>query len=167
MIARHKLSTMARHIPAVAMVLAPLVWLAVAGGLVIGGTVGYRPLMIPVDLTLPEAAMLGDQLEMLRLLNAGADPRTPGAVRPTFNLHGPAMKSAYEAAVVSHSVSTLALLREHSRPLDQAEFGRLLCFAESERATAVATYIRETSSQDAALPCDDILRNVTVEQDAR
>lgn len=62
-------------LPGLALVLASGLWLMAAG-------VGYDLLFpTPADLTLSEAAVLGDQRRIDRLVRAGHDPNQPAPVR--------------------------------------------------------------------------------------
>lgn len=139
-----------------ALALPPLVWLAVSAALVIAASLGYTPLMTPVDLTLPEAAAARDHLEILRQITSGADPNRADRVRPDLVRPGEYVMTPLEAAVASGRLDTIKFLQQSGALVDATTLPNLFCFAKMQGASEIEAYFRQQAPGDFAPRCESI-----------
>ena len=117
--------------PGVLFVLVTLAFVA-------GPVVGWDPIWYSEPLSLPEAAGLRDNGEIVRLIQRGADPNAPGVVRAGFVKSNAITLTPLEAAVGIRREDTVKLLLDQGATMDGATWTRLICFARQEHADDVA-----------------------------
>ena len=143
---------------------APVVALALPGAALIVATAvmlaglpfGVDPLWRVEPLTLAEAAALRDNGEVVRLIEAGADPNAPGTVRAEFLRNDPLTITPLEAAVGSDRVDIMEVLLEHGARLDPATWNRLMCFATAIEADESRALLEQRRPDGASLACDHV-----------
>lgn len=134
----------------------PVAWLLCATALVIAAWGGYTPFLTPVDLTLPEAAIVRDHLEVLRQIEAGVDPNRPDRVRANLVRPDESTLTPLEAAVISRRVETVELLHRQGARIDSATLPSLLCMAERQNDDDITLYLRKQTPADFVLQCDGV-----------
>jgi len=132
-----------------------LLFVLLTVGLVVGPAVGWDPIWYSEPLSLPEAAGLRDNAEIVRLIQHGADPNAPGVVRAGFVKSNAITLTPLEAAVGIRREDTVALLLDEGATMDAATWTRLTCFARQERAGDVVRLLesRRPADADAAADC--------------
>ena len=113
--------------PGVVFVLVTLVF-------VVGPLFGFDPIWYSEPLTLPEAASLRANAEIVRLIQHGADPSAPGVVRAGYIKSNAITLTPLEAAVGIRREDTVKLLLDSGAAMDVATWTRLICFARQEHA---------------------------------
>ena len=139
-----------------AIAVPPIAWLVVSTALVIAASFGYRPFMTPIDVTLPEAAAARDHLEILRQIEAGADPNRAERVRSDLVRPGEYMMTPLEAAVASGRLDTMEFLQQHGARVDTTTLPGLLCFAKLQGAADIEAYLRRQAPADFAPRCESV-----------
>ena len=135
-------------LPSLALGIPALAWTLVATVILISALTGYRPLAAPRDLTLSEAAAIRDPLEILRQIRSGADPNKPERVRRDLLKSDEYTMTPLEAAVAVRRLEIFQLLQKHGAVVGVANLPTLLCFAEQERATDIATYVKASEGNE-------------------
>jgi len=124
---------------------------------VVGPAVGFDPLWYAEPVTLPEAAALRDNGEIVRLIQQGADPNAAGVVRAGLIKSNAITLTPLEAAVGIRRADTTALLLDRGATMDGAAWTRLVCFARQEHATDVEALLMTRRPPAAAVAgCDGI-----------
>lgn len=141
---------------ALAVAVAPVLWLFVAIVLIIGGEMGYRPFMTPTDLTLPEAAGVRDHLEILRQIESGVDPSRAERVRSGLVRPGEYVMTPLEAAVASGMLDTVEFLTHHGARVDATTLPVLVCFAKLQGAVDIEAYLRQQAPAEFAPRCESV-----------
>lgn len=117
---------------------------------------GIDPAWYVEPVTLPEAAALRDNGEVMRLIGLGADPNKPGTVRAGFAHNEEKMLTPLEAAVGIRRGDMVELLLENGAQMDAATWTRLLCFADVVRAGDVRALLERRRPQDASASCEGV-----------
>jgi hypothetical protein len=134
-----------------------VIFVLLTATLVIGPLVGFDPIWRSEALTLPEAAGLRDNGEVLRLLRDGADINAAGPIRPDFIKSYEITMTPLEAAVGIRRADMVKLLLDRGAVMDQQSWPGLVCFARQERATDVEALLVERAPAGASLAsCDGI-----------
>jgi len=103
---------------------------------------GLAPFEAADRMTLPEAAALESEADVVRLLRSGADPNQPAWVRRTRLRAVHAPMTPMQAAMTSRHVSVMTLLADAGARVTPAEMPVLWCIAESQRNADAATWLR-------------------------
>jgi len=141
----------------VVAVAVPGVVLIVATALMLVGLpLGVDPLWRVEPLTLAEAAALRDNGEVVRLIEAGADPNAASTVRAEFLHNNPLTVTPLEAAVGADRVDMVEVLLDHGAALDAATWTRLMCFATAIEADESQSFLGPLRPDDASLACDHV-----------
>jgi hypothetical protein len=135
---------------------APTVWMIAATTLLIAGFLGYTPFLTPADLTLSEAAAVRDHLEILRQIEAGADPDQPQHVRSNLVRPGAYVMTPLEAAVASGMLDTVQFLQHHGARMDATTLPTLICFANHQGAADIAAYLATQAPAGFAPRCETV-----------
>ena len=138
--------------------------LCLPGALLIVGTVamflalpfGVDPMWYVEPVTLPEAAALRDNGEVIRLIGLGADPNETGTVRAGFVHSEAQMLTPLEAAVGIRRGDMVDLLLENGARIDAATWTRLICFADVVKAGDVRALLEQRRPQDASASCEGV-----------
>ncbi len=113
---------------------------------------GVPPFTDPGLMTLPEAAALESEADVVRLLRAGADPDAPAFVRRTRIRGVYAPMTPLEAAMTSRHISVMDLLVQGGATVDAARLPALWCVAASQRNEDALAWLR--ARVPAAPPAD-------------
>lgn len=135
---------------------APIAWLLASLALIVAASIAYTPFMTPADLTLSEASAVRDHLEILRQIEAGADPNRAERVRAGLVRPGQYVMTPLEAAVASGMLDTVQFLQHHGARVDTTTLPALLCFANHQEAVDIAAYLRQQAPPDFVLDCDGV-----------
>lgn len=130
-------------LPSLALSIPALVWLTAAAALLIAVPGGYRVFAAPADLTLAEAAALGDRAEVLRLIGEGVDPNMAARVRGGMIGNDDVALTPLAAAVAVGRVDVVELLMRHDAGLHPADIPGLLCLAEKAEKDDVMAFLKE------------------------
>lgn len=138
--------------------------MGVPGGMLIVATTallialpfGVDPLWHVEPLTLPEAAALHDNGEVMRLIGLGADPDKAGTVRADFVDNEARVLTPLEAAVAAGRADVVELLLDNGAAIDDRIWIRLVCFADVVDAPDVRTALEERRPAAAAAACDGV-----------
>ena len=141
---------------ALALAAVPAAWLVAATALVFAAWAGYTPFLTPSDLTLSEAAVVRDHLEILRQIEAGVDPNRPGRIRADLVRPDESMMTPLEAAVISRRLETVELLHRHGARIDAATLPTLLCMAQRQNDDDIALYLRNQAPADLVVRCEGV-----------
>jgi len=95
---------------------------------------GVDPIWEVEPLTLPEAAGVRDNGEVLRLIALGGDPNVAGPVRAGFVANDEMVLTPLEAAVGARRADMVELLLENGAVMDASAWTRLRCFADVVKA---------------------------------
>ncbi len=134
-----------------------ILFLMVTATLVLGPLVGFDPVWRSEPLTLPEAAGLRDDGEVLRLLRNGADVNAAGPIRADFVKSYEITMTPLEAAVGIRRADMVTLLLDRGATLEQPMWSRLVCFARQERAADVEAILVARGPAGASVAtCDGI-----------
>ena len=117
---------------------------------------GIDPLWYVEPVTLPEAAALRDNGEVMRLIGLGADPNEAGPVRPNFAHNEAQFLTPLEAAVAIRRADMVELLLDHGARIDAAIWTRLICFADLVEAGDVRDLLEERRPQGASAACEGV-----------
>jgi ankyrin repeat protein len=149
--------TVAADTAAVIAVALPGTALILATALMLAGLLfGLDPLWRVEPLTLAEAAALRDNGEVVRLINAGADPNEATTVRAEFLRNDPLTITPLEAAVGSDRVDMVELLLDHGAVLDPFTWTRLMCFAIAIEAEESRALLEQRRPAGSSLDCDHV-----------
>ena len=119
-------------------------------------TFGADPLWTVEPLTLPEAAALHDNGEIVRLIELGADPNSADTVRADVVHHDAQVLTPLEAAVGAEREDIVQLLLELGAVLDPPTWIRLACFADAVGAPDVRSLLDERRPAGAPSSCDGV-----------
>jgi hypothetical protein len=124
----------------------------------LGGVIaGVDPLWYVEPLTLPEAAGLRDNGEVVRLIATGADPDAAGPVRAGFVHNDEKVLTPLEAAVGDRRADMVLLLLDNGATMDEAIWNRLVCFSDIVKASDVRELLEERRPAGAtAASCDAV-----------
>ena len=117
---------------------------------------GIDPMWYVEPVTLPEAAALRDNGEVMRLIGLGADPNKAGPVRPNFAHNDAQVLTPLEAAVGIRRADMVELLLENGANMDAATWTRLICFADVVKAGDVRALLEERRPQGASAECQGV-----------
>lgn len=117
-------------LPATALCLPGALLIVATAAMLAGLPFGADPLWYVEPLTLPEAAALRDNGEVVRLIDLGEDPNRPGPVRPNVLRNDAQVLTPLEAAVGARRADMVDLLLENGAVMNAAMWTRLTCFAE-------------------------------------
>ncbi len=120
-----------------------LVWLVAAAALLLATLGGYRALAAPADLTLPEAAALRDEAEVLRQIRHGVDPNVPGRVRRGVIRDEEYLLTPLVAATAARHGEVVRLLMANGADLNNANFQILVCIAQENGAADIVSFLNE------------------------
>lgn len=138
------------------------VWLlAVPGTLVVAVSAilfavlpfGIDPIWSVEPLTLPEAAALRDNAEVVRLIGLGGDIDAPGPVRPGISRDEALVLTPLEAATGSRRADMVLLLLEQGAALPPETWTRLSCIAAAVRADEVQSLLASVRPDGATESC--------------
>ena len=113
-----------------ALALPALVWLAAAAMVLVAVLGGYRAFAAPPDLTLPEAAALRDEAEVLRQIRHGVDPSLAASVRRGVIDDDAFVLTPLQAAIANHHAEVVKLLLDNGARFDATNVQELVCLAE-------------------------------------
>ncbi len=115
---------------------------------------GFDPMWYVEPVTLPEAAALRDNGEVMRLIGLGADPNEAGTVRAGFAHREAQVLTPLEAAVAIRRADMVEVLLENGAVMDVATWTRLICFADVVEAGDVRALLEQRRPQDASASCE-------------
>jgi hypothetical protein len=126
----------------------PGVMVAVITGLSgVSALVADRPLILaPVPRSVAEAAGNRDVADVVLLSATTGDTNRAERVRIPLRLHGPAMLTPLEAAVVSERAYMISLVRERGARLDAGTLRRLRCIAQARKDRGTIAYLAQLDS---------------------
>lgn len=140
---------MAIAIPGVALAAVTIVLLAAAA-------LGRGPVWRFEPLTLPEAAALHDDADVLWLIGRGANPNAPGTIRPGVLTRDEIALTPLEAAVGAGQEQTVELLLQQGAVADVPTWTRLMCFAERLDAPRVRMVLERRQPAGSPLDCTGV-----------
>ena len=140
-----------------AIALPGVAFVAVTMVLLVAATLGRGPLWRSEPLTLPEAAALHDDADVLLLIGRGADPNAPGTIRPGMLTRDEIELTPLEAAVGARQERTVEFLLQHGAVVDAPSWTRLMCFAERLEAPAVRAVLGRRQSAGTTLDCAGVM----------
>ncbi len=143
-------------LPALAICLPGSLLIAATAAMLIGLPFGVDPLWRVEPLTLPEAAALRDNGEVVRLIDLGEDPNAAGPVRPNFLRNDALVVTPLEAAVGARRADMVEVLLEQGAVMDAAMWTRLMCFAQVVDAGDVRALIEPRRPAQASETCDGV-----------
>jgi hypothetical protein len=143
-------------LPASALCLPGAFLVVATAAMLVGLPFGADPLWQVEPLTLPEAAALRDNGEVVRLIDLGEDPNNAGPVRPNFLRNDAQVVTPLEAAVGARRADMVELLFENGAVMDAAMWTRLVCFAEVVDAGDVRMVLEPRRPADASDHCVDV-----------
>ena len=143
-------------LPAFALGLPGTLLIVATAAMLLGLPFGVDPLWQVETLTLPEAAALRDNGEVVRLITLGEDPNRAGPVRPNFLRNDAQVVTPLEAAVGVGRADMVALLLENGAVMDAAMWTRLMCFAEVVDAGDVRDVLEPRRPAHASDQCADV-----------
>jgi hypothetical protein len=129
------------------------VLLVVAMLLYLGGVAPFAP---AERMTLPEAAALESDADIVRLLRAGADVNQAAWVRRTRIRPVHAMMTPIEAAMTSRHVSVMTLLADAGARITVAEIPVLWCLAVQQRNGDAQAWLRSRADLASSPDCADV-----------
>ncbi len=141
---------------ALALAAPALVWLTAAAVVLLAALGGYRALAAPADLTLPEAAALRDEAEVLRLIRHGVDPNVAGRVRRGMIRDEEYLLTPLEAATAARHGEVVRLLIGNGAELNDTNFPVLFCLAQGSGAADIVSFLNEHAPVDARVDCDGV-----------
>jgi hypothetical protein len=124
--------------------------------LLVGVPFGVDPVWAVEPVTLPEAAALHDNGEVVRLIMRGADPNQPGTVRANFARNQPAVLTPLEAAVAIRRADMVQVLLDNGASLDAGSWTRLVCFASVVDAGEVRSLLNERRPDGVSDSCEHV-----------
>jgi hypothetical protein len=143
-------------LPAWALCLPGAVLIVATAAMLLGLPFGADPLWQVEPLTLPEAAALRDNGEVVRLIDLGEDPNGAGPVRPNFLRNDTQVLTPLEAAVGARRADMVELLLENGAVMDAAMWTRLMCFAGVVDAGDVRDVLEARRPAHASDRCADV-----------
>lgn len=120
-----------------------VLWLAAAVVVLCASLFGYRAGAAPPDLTLPEAAAIRDEAEVLRQLRAGVDPDAVALVRRGFVSDPEYFMTPLEAGTARRHLGIVSLLVANGAALTEANVPVLVCLALEHGAADIVAFLRE------------------------
>ena len=117
---------------------------------------GIDPVWHVEPLTLPEAAALRDNGEVMRLIGLGADPNEADTVRAGFAHNEAQILTPLEAAVSIGRGDMVELLLENGAQMDAATWTHLLCFADVVMAGEVRALLEQRRPQGVPASCEGV-----------
>ncbi len=117
---------------------------------------GVPPFAPAGHMTLPEAAALESEADIVRLLRAGADPNAPAWVRRTRIRAVGAALTPLEGAMTARHVSVMTLLVEHGAVLDARNLFGLWCLAASQQNQDAQDWLRNRGGAEPPSGCDAV-----------
>ena len=150
------LTSITEKAPVIAVAIPGTVLTLATALMLIGLPFGLDPLWRVEPLTLAEAAALRDNGEVVRLIEAGADPNAPATVRAEFLRNDALTVTPLEAAVGSDRVDIAQVLLDHGARLDAATWTRLMCFATAIEADESQSFLEPLRPDGASLACDHV-----------
>jgi hypothetical protein len=100
-----------------------------------------EPFAAPADLTLAEAAAIGDDADVLRQIRAGADPDAPAIVRRGMVSDTEFLLTPLEAATANAHAETIDLLVRSGAALDHDTARVLICLAQDKGEADIAALL--------------------------
>jgi hypothetical protein len=131
----------------VAVAVSAIIVVSAAGG-------GSPPFWRGGPLTLSEAAALRDQGELVRLIEAGADPNAMYLLRP--GVLAASSLTPLEAAVGARRSEMVELLMLHGATMDAPGWQRLHCFALATGAADVVGMLDRYRPANSEASCEGI-----------
>jgi hypothetical protein len=125
-------------------------------GLLAGIPFGVDPVWAVEPVTLPEAAALHDNGEVVRLIMRGDDPNRAGTVRANFVRTEPAVLTPLEAAVAIRRADMVQVLLDNGASLDAGTWTRLFCFATVVDAGEVRALLNDRRPERASESCEHV-----------
>jgi hypothetical protein len=135
--------------PAVGAAVPGLAWAACLGLAAAG--VEWRA--TPEPLTLSEAAALGDDAEVMRLVRQGVDPNAQARIRPDLLRSSEYLMTPLEAAIGAEERSTAVLLLEIGAVIHEGNYPALLCFARVKGDAETIALIESRTPGNATVDC--------------
>ena len=120
--------------------------------------VGFRAFEPDPALTLPEAAALRDNADVVLLVRQGADPNAPAAVRPAVFRSRTGVMTPLEAAVAARHIETAGLLMDLGASVRDDNFERLFCLATRSRIDDLIALITARLPDHGAVDCEAVAR---------
>lgn len=120
--------------------------------------VGFRAFEPNPPLTLPEAAALRDNADVVLLVRRGADPNAPAAVRPAIFRSRTGVMTPLEVAVTARHIETASLLLDLGASVRDDNFERLYCLATRSRIDDLITLIVARLPDHGAVDCEAVAR---------
>ena len=142
--------------PALALSLPGALLIVATAAMLAGLPFGIDPLWHVEPLTLPEAAALRDNGEVVRLIDLGEDPNRAGPVRPDILRNDAVVLTPLEAAVGARRADMVDLLFENGAVMNAAMWTRLICFAGRVDAGDVKDVLDAHRPAGASDACDQI-----------
>jgi hypothetical protein len=136
-------------VPGGALVIATAVML-------MGLPLGADPLWRVEPITLAEASALRDNGEVVRQIEAGADPNAPSRVRADVLRADAVVVTPLEAAVASDRGDMVQVLVEQGATLDAATWNRLACFASRLEADDALAALEARRPSGAPADCEHV-----------
>ena len=136
-----------------AIALPGVTFVAVTTVLLAAAALGQGPLWRSEPLTLPEAAALHDDADVLLLIGRGANPNSSGTIRPGLLTRDEIELTPLEAAVGARQEQTVEFLLQHGAVVDPPSWTRLMCFAERLDASAVRAVLERQQPAGTTLDC--------------
>ena len=133
-----------------------LVWVAAAAVVLLAALGGYRALAAPADLTLPEAAALRDEAEVLRQIRHGVDPNMAARVRRGVIRDEAYLLTPLEAATAARHGEVVRLLVGNGAELNDTNFPVLVCLAEGNGAADIVSFLNEHAPAGAVSGCEGV-----------
>ena len=127
--------------------------IVVSLGLEAAGVFPFEP---AGQMTLPEAAALESEADIVRLLRAGADPNAPARVRRTRIRAVGAALTPLEAAMTARHVSVMTLLVDNGAVLDARTLPGLWCLAASQQNHDALGWLRGRGGAEPPSGCDAV-----------
>ena len=141
---------------ALALAAPALVWLAAAAMVLLAALGGYRALAAPADLTLPEAAALRDEAEVLRQIRHGVDPNLAGRVRRGVIRDEAYLLTPLVAATAARHGEVVRLLMANGAELNDTNFRVLFCLAQDNGADDIVSFLKAHALSSAVLSCEGV-----------
>ena len=129
-----------------------MAWLALAALLLVAVAVGYRALAAPENLTMPEAAALRDEAQILRQVAHGGDPSAEATLRRGIIGEQDYILTPLEAAIAARHADVVEVLMKSGARVDDKTFPRLLCLARLNSAADIVALLE----RDPPLPVTSV-----------
>ena len=113
-------------------------------------------LAAPADLTLPEAAALRDEAEVLRQIRHGVDPNLAGRVRRGVIRDEEYLLTPLEAATAARHGEVVRLLVGNGAELNDTNVPILFCLAQRSGAADIVSLLNEHAPVDARADYDSV-----------